>query len=61
MRWMTRRRRLPPARWTASVAQFPFEMGKAAVESAVKVMNGEKLPADIMVRLEMVTKETLSK
>ncbi len=40
----------------ASVAQFPYEMGKAAVESAVKVMSGEKLPADIMVRLEMVTK-----
>jgi ribose transport system substrate-binding protein len=45
----------------ASVAQFPYEMGKAAVEGAVKVMNGEKLPADIMVKLEMVTKETLSK
>ena len=43
----------------ASVAQFPYEMGKAAVESAVKVMNGEQLPADIMVRLEMVTKQTL--
>jgi ribose transport system substrate-binding protein len=40
----------------ASVAQFPYEMGKAAVESAVKVMNGEKLPTDIMVKLEMVTK-----
>jgi ribose transport system substrate-binding protein len=45
----------------ASVAQFPYEMGKVAVESAVKVMNGEKLPADILVRLEMVTKETLAK
>src|SRR5687767_593684 len=43
----------------ASVAQFPYEMGKAAVESAVKVMNGEQLPADIMIRLEMVTKQTL--
>lgn len=43
----------------ASVAQFPYEMGKAAVESAVKVLNGEKLPADIMVKLEMVTKDTL--
>ncbi len=43
----------------ASVAQFPYEMGKAAIESAVKVMAGEKLPADIMVRLEMVTRETL--
>ena len=30
----------------ASVAQFPFEMGKVAVESAVKVMRGEKLPPD---------------
>ena len=45
----------------ASVAQFPFDMGKVAVESAVKVMNGEKLPADLMVKLEMVTKETLGK
>ena len=45
----------------ASVAQFPYEMGKAAVESAVKVMRGEKLPADIMVKLEMVTKDTSMK
>ena len=29
----------------ASVAQFPSEMGKAAVESAVKVIRGETLPA----------------
>lgn len=43
----------------ASVAQFPYEMGKAAVEGAVKVMNGEKLPADVMVKLEMVTRDTL--
>jgi ribose transport system substrate-binding protein len=42
----------------ASVAQFPYEMGKAAVESAVKVLNGETLPADIMVKLEMITKST---
>jgi ribose transport system substrate-binding protein len=40
----------------ASVAQFPYEMGKAAIESAVKVINGEKLPTDIMVKLEMITK-----
>ena len=40
----------------ATVAQFPYEMGKAAVESAVKVLAGEKLPPDIMVKLEMVTK-----
>src|SRR5687767_15192082 len=45
----------------ASVAQFPYDMGKAAVESAVKVLNGETLPADIMVKLEMITKSTSSK
>ena len=45
----------------ASVAQFPYDMGKAAIESAVKVINGEKLPADIMVKLEMVTKPSSAK
>lgn len=40
----------------ATVAQFPYDMGKVAVESAVKILAGEKLPADIMVKLEMVTK-----
>jgi hypothetical protein len=33
-------------------------MGKAAVESAVKLLAGETLPADIMVKLEMVKKDT---
>ena len=45
----------------ASVAQFPYEMGKVAVESAAKVIAGEKLPADIMVKLEMVTKNPPSR
>jgi len=45
----------------ASVAQFPYEMGKVAVESAAKVLAGEKLPADLMVKLEMVTRETVTK
>jgi ribose transport system substrate-binding protein len=45
----------------ASVAQFPYDMGKAAVESAVKVMNGETLPPDIMVKLEMITKASGSR
>ncbi len=41
----------------ASVAQFPYEMGQVAVESAVKAIRGEKLPADMKVRLELVTKD----
>ena len=45
----------------ATVAQFPYEMGKAAVESAVKVLNGETVPPEIMVKLEMITKATAPK
>ncbi len=44
----------------ASVAQFPAEMGRVAVESAVKVIRGETLPPDTMVKLEMVTKDSLA-
>ena len=42
----------------ASVAQFPHEMGRVAVESAVRAMRGETLPPEIKVRLELVTKDT---
>jgi ribose transport system substrate-binding protein len=43
----------------ASVAQFPSEMGRVAVESAVRVIRGETVPAQVKVRLELVTKENL--
>jgi ribose transport system substrate-binding protein len=43
----------------ASVAQFPAEMGRAAVESAVKVIRGETVPADINVKLALVTKDNV--
>ena len=43
----------------ASVAQFPSEMGRVAVESAVKVIRGEKIPEDIKVKLELVTKDNV--
>lgn len=43
----------------ASVAQFPSEMGRVAVESAVKVIHGEKIPDDIKVKLELVTRDTV--
>jgi ribose transport system substrate-binding protein len=45
----------------ASVAQFPAEMGRVAVESAVKVIRGEPLAGDMMVKLEMVTKENVNR
>jgi ribose transport system substrate-binding protein len=43
----------------ASVAQFPSEMGRIAVESAVKVIRGETVPAEIKVKLELVTKDNV--
>jgi ribose transport system substrate-binding protein len=43
----------------ASVAQFPSEMGRAAVESAVKVIRGETVPPDIKVKLELVTRDNV--
>lgn len=45
----------------ASVAQFPFEMGRVAVESAVKMIRVESLPPNIMVKLEMVTRDSLTR
>ncbi len=44
----------------ASVAQFPSEMGRIAVESAAKLLRGEKPPADQRVRIELVTKDNLA-
>jgi ribose transport system substrate-binding protein len=41
----------------ASVAQFPADMGRAAIESAVKVIRGEKIPDDVKVKLELVTRD----
>lgn len=40
-----------------SVAQFPAEMGRVAVESAAKILKGEPVPADQTVRIELVTKK----
>jgi len=39
----------------ASVAQFPGEMGRVAVESAARILRGESVPADQQVRIELVT------
>jgi len=44
----------------ASVAQFPGEMGRRAVESAAMLIRGEKPSPDQRVRIELVTKETLA-
>ncbi|HUG52405.1 MAG TPA: sugar ABC transporter substrate-binding protein [Vicinamibacteria bacterium] len=40
----------------ASVAQFPFEMGRVAVESAHKLLQGQAVPPEQLVRIDLVTK-----
>jgi ribose transport system substrate-binding protein len=40
----------------ASVAQFPEEMGRDAIENAVKALRGEAAQPDVKVRIELVTK-----
>ena len=44
----------------ATVAQFPDEMGRAAVESAVKAMKGEAVPPETSVRIGLITRENVS-
>jgi ribose transport system substrate-binding protein len=40
----------------ASVAQFPSEMGRLAVESAVKLIRREPVPAEQPTKLELITR-----
>jgi ABC-type sugar transport system substrate-binding protein len=51
------RKAIADGRMAATVAQFPREMGKVAVESAVKALRGETQPADIGVRIGLVTRD----
>lgn len=43
----------------ATIAQNPYEIGKAGVENAYKVINGEEIPDEITIEIELVTSETL--
>ena len=51
------RRALAAGTMEATVAQFPDEMGRVAVETAVKVLKGEPVPPETVVRIELVTRE----
>ena len=41
----------------ASVAQSPDEMGRLAVESAVKAIRGEAVPPEQKVAIQLVTRD----
>jgi len=40
----------------ASIAQYPAEMGRLAVEKAIEVIKGNKIPAYIPTKVELITK-----
>ena len=43
-------------RMAATVAQMPAKMGKTAVQTAIKLMNGEKVASSIPVTVMLITK-----
>jgi len=51
------RRALEAGTMAATVAQFPDQMGRIAVENAVKALKGEAVPPENGVPIELVTKE----
>jgi ribose transport system substrate-binding protein len=55
------RRAIADGRMEATVAQFPDEMGRIAVETAVKALKGETVPPDIGVRIGLVTKDNAAR
>jgi len=55
------RRAITDGKMTATVAQYPDEMGRAAIEAAVKAMKGESVPPDIGVRIGLITKDNAAR
>lgn len=54
------RRAIREGRMAASVAQSPDEMGRLAVESAVKAIRGEGVPPEQQVAIALVTRDNVS-
>ena len=45
----------------ATIAQYPVEMGRVAVEIAVRYLKGESVPAFVPVRIELISRENLDR
>lgn len=43
-----------------TVAQFPAEMGRTGIESAARLLKGEKIDEEITVKIQLITKENLN-
>lgn len=48
-------------RMEGSIAQSPDEMGRVAVESAVKFLKGETIPEVLPVKIELITQENVDR
>ncbi|MBZ0258821.1 substrate-binding domain-containing protein, partial [bacterium] len=48
-------------RMEGSIAQSPDEMGRVAVESALKCLKGETIPEILPVKIELITKENVDR
>lgn len=44
---------------SATVAQNPYEIGRAGVEYAFKVLNGEEIPNNINVEIKLITQDNV--
>ncbi|HEX9006990.1 MAG TPA: sugar ABC transporter substrate-binding protein [Bacteroidota bacterium] len=44
----------------ATIAQYPEEMGRTAIETAWTYLNGGKVPSFIPVKIELITKENVN-
>ena len=47
-------------RMLATVAQYPYDMGKRVVENAVEVLKGNAIQTDVEVPIELITREVLN-
>jgi ribose transport system substrate-binding protein len=55
------RKAIADRRMEATVAQFPDDMGRSAVEAALHAFKGEPVPQEINVKIGLVTKENADK
>jgi len=54
------RRAIAEGRMSASIAQHPYDMGKVALEKAWALLQGQIIPAEIPVKIELITAASLA-
>jgi ABC-type sugar transport system substrate-binding protein len=46
---------------TATVAQYPYAMGRLAVEACLAALRGERMPATVDAPVQVVTRENVAR